>query len=260
VLQYDSLGSYMADSPGIMTDRPRNLLKRADGTICAGGAEGPALTLAHLGWPRYADGTVAHRTDLIDSVGRDYVVQAREMHRGAYADRIHGRAVRAEDGGWWLQYWFFYLYNDKAFLGFGRHEGDWEMVQVRLDPGGRPAAMAFAQHGHGQRCDWAAVRKHGPRPVVYVARGSQASYATAGRHDAPIVPDYADGKGRLVVDSVLVDIGREPPGWLRWQGRWGSSRARAKVETTSPRGPAHQERWKAPGDVLRRGRGDAAPQ
>ena len=247
VLQYDSQGSFLADSPGIMTDRPGNLLKRADGTSAAGGTGRPALSLSHLGWPRYADGAIAERSDHLDAVGRQYVLQAREMHYGEYANRIYGRAARGEDDGWWLQYWFFYLYNDKSFLGFGRHEGDWEMVQVRLDPGGDPVAMAFAQHGHGQRCDWAAVHRHGLRPVVYVARGSQASYAAAGRHDAPVVPDYADGRGQRVADAGLVDIGSEPPEWLHWPGRWGSSRARSRVESNSPRGQAHQDKWTHPG-------------
>lgn len=265
VLRYDSLGSFLADSPGVMTDRPGNLLKRADGTVQFGGQARPSLTLAGLGWPNYSDGTAARRSDHLDAVGKDYVVQAREMHRGDYADRIHGRAVPADDGGWWLQYWFFYLYNNKSFLGFGLHEGDWEMVQIRLGADDAPVAMAFAQHTHGQRCGWDMVERRGDRPVVYVARGSQASYATPGRHSAPVVPDYADGKGREVAGAILVDVGSQPPAWIHWQGRWGSSRARSKLESNSPRGPAHQDKWSHPGtffaesDEIRRRRGPEPP-
>ena len=109
------------------------------------------------------------------------MLAAREMHRGKFADRVHGHASRADDGGWWLQYWFFYLFNNKAFLGFGLHEGDWEMVQVRLDSDEQPQEMAFAQHTHGQRCAWNALTLEDEhRPVVFVARGSQASYPFAG--------------------------------------------------------------------------------
>jgi hypothetical protein len=226
--------------------KPANLLKRADGTVLASAADrSDALRLGSLGYPKYRDGTRALRSDYLDAVGRDYVQQAREMHKGDLADRIFGRVADA-DGGSWLQYWFFYLYNNKAFLGFGLHEGDWEMVQLRLDERGRPSAMAFAQHNHGQRSRWELVEKRGERPVVYVARGSQASFASAGRHDAPVVPDYADGRGREVRDPTLEVIGDDEPAWVAWPGRWGSSKARSVLESNSPRGPAHQDKWSDP--------------
>ena len=40
------------------------------------------------------------------------------------------------------------------------------MVQVRIGPGGRAREMAFAQHTHGQRCDWELVEKRGDRPIA----------------------------------------------------------------------------------------------
>jgi len=253
VLRYDSQGSFMADSPAILTNRvapsgdPASLLKRADGTVLASAAGAERLELGLLGFPEYANGTRARRSDHLDAVGRDYVLQAREMHRGDFADRVHGRVVDAEDGGRWLQYWFFYLYNNKAFLGFGLHEGDWEMVQVRLDAHCRPQSMAFAQHTHGQRCGWELVERRGERPVVYVARGSQASYASAGRHNAPVVPDHADGRGPEVSQPTLVPFGDgDGPSWVSWPGRWGSSKARSVLESNSPCGPAHQEKWSEP--------------
>jgi hypothetical protein len=254
VLRYDSQGSFMADSPAVLTNRvapsgkPANLLKRADGTVLASAAGGTAqvrLELGLLDFPNYRNGTPALRSDHLDAVGRDYVLQARQMHTGELADRVYGRAVE-DDGGSWLQYWFFYLYNDKAFLGFGLHEGDWEMVQLRLDPRGRPSSMAFAQHNHGQRCRWELVEKHGERPVVYVARGSQASYPVSGRHDAPVVPDHADGRGPEVSGATLELLGDDEPRWVAWPGRWGSSKARSVLESNSPRGPAHQEKWSDP--------------
>jgi hypothetical protein len=274
VLRYDSQGSFMADSPAILTDRVSaagraNQLKRADGTVlatAAGGAGRPRLELTLLGWPRYSEGTPAARSDYLDAVGRDYVLQAREMHRGDLADRVYGHARPAVDGGWWLQYWFFYLYNDKAFLGIGLHEGDWEMVQVRIAPDGSPSAMAFAQHNHGQRCGWGLVQKRGhPRPIVYVARGSQASFASAGRHDAPVVPDHADGKGPEVAHATLDLVDDEATDWLAWPGRWGSTKARNRLESNSPRGPAHQDKWNEPEafheecDEIRRERAREAP-
>jgi hypothetical protein len=253
VLRFDSQGSFLADSPAVLTNRVSaegepNTLRRADGSVLAdakGGRRRKRLTLDYLGSP-YADDASAAASDYLDARGRDYVLQAREMHRPEFADRIQGRALRADDGGWWLQYWFFYLFNNKAFLGFGLHEGDWEMVQLRLGGNGRPRAMAFAQHEHGQRCDWDTVEKLGERPVVYVARGSQASYATAGRHEAPVVPDYADGRGPEVRAATLVEVSDTDPGWVAWPGRWGSTRARHRLESNSPRGPAHQGKWADP--------------
>jgi hypothetical protein len=242
-------GQFLADSPAIPTNRVSpegqgNELKRADGRSiakAAGGRRRTLLALDFLGWPNYADGAAAARSDYLNARGRDYVVQAREMHRGGFADRIYGHARPADGGGWWLQYWFFYLLNTKAFLGIGLHEGDWEMVQLRIGANGCPSEMAFAQHAHGQRCGWALVEKGGARPIVYVARGPQASFASAGRHDAPVVPDYADGKGREVAQATLELIDAESPAWVAWPGRWGSTKARTKLESNSPRGPAHQE-------------------
>jgi hypothetical protein len=255
ILRYDSQGSFMADSPAVLTDRvapsgkPANLLKRANGTVLASAARGGSAALLELGlldFPSYRNGTQALRSDHLDAVGRDYVLQARQMHTAELADRVHGRALEADRGGSWLQYWFFYLYNNKAFLNFGLHEGDWEMVQLRLDARDRPRSMAFAQHNHGQRCRWELVEKRGQRPVVYVARGSQASYPATGRHDAPVVPDHADGRGPEVSRPTLDLLAEDEPRWVAWPGRWGSSKARSVLESNSPRGPAHQEKWADP--------------
>jgi len=252
VLLYDSQGSFEADSAAILTNRvsgdAANALKRADGTVLAssrGGRRRPRLDLDFLGWPQYGDGTKAAPSDFVDAVGGDYVLQAREMHHPPFAGRVYGHVARDEAGLRYLQYWFFYLFNNKAFLGFGLHEGDWEMVQLQLLPDGTPAAMAFAQHHHGQRCAWEVVEKKGGRPVVYVARGSQASFARPGRHDAPVIPDVADGKGREASPALEV-VADDSPAWVGWQGRWGSTKARNRLESNSPRGPAQHAQWQDP--------------
>jgi hypothetical protein len=254
ILRYDSQGSFQADSPAVLTDRiaaggdVANALKRADGTVVAavsGGRRRAKLDLGFLGWPEYGDGTKAARSDFLDAVGRDYVQQAREMHRPPYADRIYGHIARDDDGGRYLQYWLFYLFNNKAFLGLGLHEGDWEMVQIKLNAQGEPEAMAFAQHDHGQRCAWRLVDKLGVRPIVYVARGSQASFPRPGRHDAPVIDDVADGKGREVSPTLEV-LSEGSPAWVRWPGRWGSTKARNRLESNSPRGPAQHGQWDDP--------------
>jgi hypothetical protein len=253
ILRYDSQGSFLADSPAVLTDRVAavggvaNALKRADGTVVAsaGGARRSKLDLGYLGWPAYRDGTKAARSDFVDAAGRDYVQQAREMHRAPHADRVYGHVARDEDGRRYLQYWLFYLFNNKAFLGFGLHEGDWEMVQIKLNAQGAPEAMAFAQHAHGQRCAWGLIEKRGVRPIVYVARGSQASFPRPGRHDAPVIDDVADGKGREVSPTLEL-LSDGSPGWVGWPGRWGSTKARNRLESNSPRGPAQHGQWDDP--------------
>jgi hypothetical protein len=253
ILRYDSQGSFQADSAATLTNRvgpegEANVLKRADGTVLAsasGGRRRPKLDLDFLGWPKYANDAKAAGSDFLDAVGRDYVQQAREMHRPPYADRIYGFVARDDDELKYLQYWFFYLFNNKNFLGFGLHEGDWEMVQIKLKANDQPGSMAFAQHTHGQRSAWGVVEKRNGRPVVYVARGSQASFARPGRHDAPVIDDVADGKGREVSPTLEV-LTDGSPAWVPWSGRWGSTKARHKLESNSPRGPKQHGQWDDP--------------
>jgi hypothetical protein len=251
LLRYDSQGSFYADSARTMPERRRgqsaNLLKRATGDVIATASPngaGDGLSLEFLGSRRYGDGTRVEDGDYLDAVGRDYVQQARELHAiPKYANRIYGHIAVDGEERQWLQYWFFYYYNDKAFLGVGVHEGDWEMVQVGLDGLQRPRSMTFAQHAHGERCTWNEVQKHeASRPVVYVACGSQASYPRPGRHRAPIVPDHADGSGAEVSPTLEMLDGN----WVGWRGRWGSTRARNITQSNSPRGPKQHDQWDDP--------------
>jgi hypothetical protein len=170
-------------------------------------------------------------------------------------DVTYGRRVRGSDGRTWLQYWFLYATNaqDRGVVRTGRHEGDWEMVQVALGRDGRPREATFAQHSWAEACRW--------RGVVYVANGSHASYASPGEHGRPWPDpdDLADGRGRAVRPRV------EPFGaWARWPGRWGRSEASwVPGEQSSPRGPAFQEdgAWRDPAAFHARARacGSGAP-
>jgi hypothetical protein len=228
-----------------------NCLKRANGSIVAAARPkgGQAqLKIDLLASSRYGKGQPVEKTDYLDAVGKDYVLAARELHaKEGYANRCYGHVARLDDGRVFLQYWFFYYWNNKAFLGFGLHEGDWEMVQVGLGADGKPQAMVFAQHDHAQRCQWKDVQKPGGHPVVYVARGSQASYPRPGRHRAPIVPDNADGKGAAISPAVRLLEDRKPS-WVGWPGRWGSSRARNPAESDSPCGPKQHDQWRRPAE------------
>lgn len=171
-------------------------------------------------------------------------------------DVTYGRSVADRRGRTWLQYWFLYATNpqDRGIVHTGRHEGDWEVVQVALDGAGRPVASTYAQHSWGEACaGWSGE--------VYVAHGSHASYRTAGEHGRPWPDpdDEARGDGRVVRPRVR-PFGR----WAAWPGRWGRSVASfVPGEQTSPRGPAFQPRgpWPDPAAFHARARrcGSGAP-
>ncbi|NLX09263.1 MAG: hypothetical protein GXY36_06370 [Chloroflexi bacterium] len=90
-----------------------------------------------------------------------------------------------------LQYWFHYYYDDWA----NRHEGDWESITLLLElspeivrtrrelredellAGVTVGDVGYSSHEDGYRRLWPDVQKTAEgRPIVYVARGSQASY------------------------------------------------------------------------------------
>jgi hypothetical protein len=151
--------------------------------------------------------------------------------------------------GEWLQYWRWHEFNaqDRGVLRTGRHEGDWELVQVRLE-GGRPVEAVYAQHSGAERCGWAEVRRRGDAPVAYLANGSHAAYFRPGVRDRtfPDPNDEADGRGPITRPRLLV-VSERAPAFMRFDGHWGDSRAGWPGEQSSPRGPAFQgERWDDP--------------
>lgn len=166
---------------------------------------------------------------------------------------VYGRVAPSRQRGAWLQYWLFYRGQDqdRGILRTGRHAGDWEMIQVRIDERRRPVEVVFAQHSGGERDPWRSVVHRGGHPVVYLAHGSHASYARPGVRDRtwPDPNDEADGRG-AVVRGRLVRVSATSPRWMRWPHPWGDARARWFVpgEQSSPVGPAFQGqgRWNDP--------------
>jgi hypothetical protein len=163
-----------------------------------------------------------------------------------------GAVVYERRAGAWTQWWLVFGANDqdRGIVRTGRHAGDWEMVQVRVDAAGRPVEAVYAQHSGAERCPWSAVEKRSGRPVVYLARGSHAAYFRPGVRDRlwPDPNDEADGRGAVVVPRV-VSVTARSPAWMRWPGRWGRARAGwVPGEESSPRGPAFQPqgRWTDP--------------
>jgi hypothetical protein len=186
-------------------------------------------------------------------------------------DRVYGHLAREGDETW-LQYWLYYAYNpqDRSPLRTGRHEGDWELVQLRLGADGRPDLATLSQHSWAEGCAWPELELARAGvvdvPVVYVANGSHANYSRPGDYDRPFPDptDEADGRGREV-RPALTPISDRAPAWVAYPGRWGESDAGfVPGESPSPFGPRFQASgaWEAPAsyhDELARPCGSGAP-
>src|SRR4051812_33291690 len=240
-LVYDSHEVYFADAAAIWTDSRANVLKRSNGAIVA---RPPQLSLAYLS--AYA----AAATDMIGDTTRSYAANAARLHRQPqYRDRVHGHARKDAQGRLWLQYWLFYYYNDYQLLGplsGGNHEGDWELVQLRLDANEKPAQLVFSQHKLAESRAWQDAPKAGNTPIVYVARGSHANYFAKGSHWTGNWFDQADGKGPQITPTleVLTDTA---PGWVLWPGFWGDTKAGIlPLDSNSPVSPGVRPHWLDP--------------
>ena len=262
VLRYDSNEQFFADSASQYMVNSGNELRRArpaqgKGAVVAAATpqDGePQLTLDFLGPKIYGDGSPVEPGDAIGVSGRDYREQYRRL-RVAHPELnnvTYGHAIEA-NGRVWLQYWLWYFYNDyQLSFALGTHEGDWEMVQYRMDDdAGHPDIAVYAQHRYGEMRPWEEIEKLGERPVVYVSRGSHASYFEAGFHQTEAWYDLADGKRRPKRRPALEILGTQQPAWTRWPGRWGDTLPRDKtLESNSPTGPGAKKQWLAPDKML----------
>ena len=254
----------MADAASEWTDNPGNRLRRADGTVLASATSAggrPKLSLDFLDPTQYSPGLPVSANDRIADTSYNYVAQPRALHaQPQYANRVYGHSETGGDGRVWLAYWFFYFYNDHNLIGplikAGLHEGDWEMVQLRLDPARQvPDLAVYAQHKHAGQRAWNRVERVGDQPVVYPARGSHASYFSSGVHWTGDWFDFADGKRsspqpalHIISDTAGADR------WAIWPGSWGGTERPPNdinpLDDSSPRGPGDHPQWKDPTKLL----------
>jgi hypothetical protein len=266
ILRYDSQEPYFADAAAIWTLHAGNELQRADGTVL-GTADDGRLTLELLGAGGYPSPVATDR--IVDTTAHGagtYPAQAAVLHANpSLANRVYGHVASGRDERTWLAYWFFYFYNDfnliGPFLHAGDHEGDWEMIQLRLDPAGdAPDLAVYAQHTHAAERPWTQVEREGPRPVSYPARGSHASYFSPGTHWTGAWFDHADGThpGPELQLQVLT----EADGWATWPGYWGGTVKTDDdlnpLDDSSPRGPGGHAQWSDPVKLLATAQGHAA--
>ncbi|HEX5925686.1 MAG TPA: hypothetical protein VFY45_17770 [Baekduia sp.] len=257
-LLYDSQEAYFADHPAQMVVNPGNILRRKDGKGAR--TDDGTLTLATLA-PTYVDGEKASKHDVLAIAGKDYRKQyaaLRESHP-ELRNHIVARARRDSEQRLWLQYWLWYFYNDyRLAADYGLHEGDWELVQLRLgddeDPdAAQPDYAVYAQHAKAQRRPWDQVHKdpdNADAAQVYVARGSHASYFHAGVFPTEVWADVCDA-GRPSPPSTLLIIGDHPQDWAGWPGRWGDTTANTtgldkSLTSNSPDGPCRKPHFQDP--------------
>jgi hypothetical protein len=260
-LVYDSHEAYFADSAAIWTDSPRNVLKRPGGAVIA---KPPKLSLAFLGPMVYGDKTKALASDTIGDTTRNYAANAAALHRQAkYRDRVYGHARRDANGRLWLQYWLFYYYNDYQLLGpfsGGNHEGDWELVQIRLNASEQPEQIVMTQHKNAESRAFKDAPKIGATPLVYVARGSHANYFARGSHWTGNWVDQADGKGPQITPTLEV-LDDATPAWVVWPGHWGDTKPGVlPLDSSSPISPGARRHWLDPAKLVGTGPKAGAPK
>jgi hypothetical protein len=258
-LRLDSSETYFADSAAEMTDYHgsdgTNQLYDSSGAAraAADGSLGVSelLSLSFLGGDEYGDFALPppssdDKIDAVDNYASDY---QETLHLvPGYANKVYGRVYQS-GGLTTLQYWFFYYNNPFSVAGIGKHEGDWEGIQILLGSSG-PVSATYDQHGGGETCDWSQTpTTGGTHPVVYVANGSHASYFWPGSH--PIGPgslasDSADGHLSPPEDPAILDLA-EAPSWLSWPGHWGGSTGGSLGQEASPTGPSQKgAQWDDP--------------
>jgi hypothetical protein len=242
VLRFDPQYDYRTLGASSAFANPGNLLLREHGEVVARSTDAVPLALEALTGYEVEEGDyLALAPGHSGDSGR---MEWEEPHRGC----LYGRVKRDGDRTW-LQYWFWLYFNPKNLFGFGKHEGDWEMVQVGLDEDLQPKVASYAQHASGEARPWrrGAMRfkEDDPnRPLVFVAALSHAAYFEPGTHPYVFGVDDPRGDGPDADDLPLAEFGD----WVHWPGRWGNpDRAFLGRMGQGPQSPGHQgSKWEAP--------------
>ena len=116
-------------------------------------------------------------------------------------------------------------------FGVGRHEGDWEFVQLGCTDrkGDKPVLVTASQHRTGQKREFWRCELERGRPVIYVALGSHANFFSAGDRGQ----DKADGLGKKLSNIQWREFGDSDP----WTG-WPAGGATRRVRVGHPSRPA----------------------
>ena len=130
------------------------------------------------------------------------------------------------------------------------------MIQIGLDDKDEATLAVFAQHDHAGSADWDQVDliPGTERPMVYVARGSHASYFEPGYfHWTGVWWDHANGKRRRSPELQLEVVDEQDPkwDWVRWPGHWGDTKKGSlPFDSDSPVGPGIHAQWDNPSVLI----------
>lgn len=252
-LRFDSGEDFFPLKADAITNNVGNRLTRDNNqTIAERQPGGKELRIGYLrGGDKYPNGKDILGNDKIilrHENKDDYFEDAARLQKDdRYRDRIYRRLILTKDDGRitgaWLQYWFFYYYNDfPSGARGGDHEGDWEVVQIKLDPLAKPVYAVYSHHGKGSKCVWRKIEKDGARPKVFIARGSHANYFRTGNHHPQDLDEPNDGKKPRNFRQLRPMSNSATP-WLNWPGFWGSTKGSVPViDSTSPKGPKMQSK------------------
>jgi hypothetical protein len=210
----------------------------------------------------------------------------RDCDRGS-GSAIYYRVTKANDR-WYADYWWFLRYNEfTRFPSFtscspfkklcDNHEGDWEGVTVvtKVDSKDEFEYVSFAQHKGRFRYGRQQVKHLDEHPVVFVARGSHASYPArclanclqsikVGPAYLPEEPADGDKPWRRNSVSACGDVQDRKRSCLRpppvvassspepsnaWPGHWGAGCDQQRCQAKGPDSPASpgtQPRYRDP--------------
>jgi hypothetical protein len=223
----------------------------------------------------------------------DIDIEAALEHNAAYEREsryywhvVHDKRERLS----YVGYWWYLPYNPSPVLsasfctpGFSirdltcfDHESDWEGVTVVVRDGERtPTEVRYAQHRKVVRYGWSElVRlwegvegggfKVGVRPLVYVAKGSHASYPHPckahclqgarllfeGRNDGSVRWAKNDDPCGACLEPLPTDIRGNPALWNGFDGEWGAKHCVLRDVIcnvgNAPRAPSKQDQYKTP--------------
>ncbi|HWA53930.1 MAG TPA: hypothetical protein VG816_07135 [Solirubrobacterales bacterium] len=228
-----------------------------------------------------ADERKARLNPLAHGAGVDTQKRSNEMLEAYGGDQDLGSAgvaygrVVPDGQALFLQYWLFYPDNP-CVLPPGRHDGDWEFVQVRAERAGEdfhPTHLTLAEHGKPVNKPISSLGEIG----VFVAVDSHACYFEEGAN--PIIPlsDVCEPAGTPSgkPEVVLLPVEASKRDWAHWRGRWGLDRGPGTLLALmlhlkrtpwpltrlnkvgageSPVSPGHQgQSWNSPGAFATRG-------
>lgn len=168
---------------------------------------------------------------LRDGPGLDTQLRSNEMLTAfgpeqdlATAGTCYGRVVGGGAGVRFLQYWLFYPDNP-CVLPPGRHDGDWELVQLCLretNEGLEATHATLAGHGKPVTRSFRSTRGG---PDVYVAVDSHASYFDAGAQPTLPLSDVCTPRSPGATPAVVpMPVAPTKVDWAHWHGRWGMDR------------------------------------